>query len=152
MRFQFEDNGLNTWLEHMDEIIIVGDRVLIRPDDGERQTKTGLYLPATVVDQDNVNVGQVVRVGPGYVIPNPEYSDSETWAPSKNVVRYLPLQAQPGDTAFFLRKEMIQFTFKEENFVIVPHSAILALVRTTADDILNELEDNLGDLDDLIDT
>ncbi|MBX2819882.1 MAG: co-chaperone GroES family protein [Rhodothermaceae bacterium] len=136
----------------MDEIIIVGDRVLIRPDDGERQTKTGLYLPATVVDQDNVNVGQVVRVGPGYVIPNPEYSDSETWAPSKNVVRYLPLQAQPGDTAFFLRKEMIQFTFKEENFVIVPHSAILALVRTTADDILNELEDNLGDLDDLIDT
>ena len=136
----------------MDEIIIVGDRVLIRPDDGERQTKTGLYLPATVVDQDNVNVGQVVRVGPGYVIPNPEYSDSETWAPSKNVVRYLPLQAQPGDTAFFLRKEMIQFTFKDENFVIVPHSAILALVRTTADDILNELEDNLGDLDDLIDT
>jgi len=136
----------------MDEIIIVGDRVLIRPHDGERQTKTGLYLPATVVDQDNVNVGQVVRVGPGYVIPNPEYSDSETWAPSKNVVRYLPLQAQPGDTAFFLRKEMIQFTFKEENFVIVPHSAILALVRTTADDILNELEDNLGDLDDLMDT
>ena len=136
----------------MDEIIIVGDRVLIRPLDGERQTKTGLYLPATVVDQDNVNVGQVVRVGPGYVIPNPEYSDSETWAPSKNVVRYLPLQAQPGDTAFFLRKEMIQFTFKDEDFVIVPHSAILALVRTTADDILNELEDNLGDLDDLIDT
>ena len=136
----------------MDEIIIVGDRVLIRPHDGEKQTKTGLYLPATVVDQDNVNVGQVVRVGPGYVIPNPEYSDSETWAPSKNVVRYLPLQAQPGDTAFFLRKEMIQITFKDEDFVIVPHSAILALVRATADDILNELEDNLGDLDDLLDT
>lgn len=136
----------------MDEIIIVGDRVLIRPDDGERQTKTGLYLPATVVDQDNVNVGQVVRVGPGYIIPNPEYSDSEAWAPSRDVVRYLPLQAQPGDTAFFLRKEMIQFTFKDENFVIVPHSAILALVRTTADDILNELEDNMGDIDDLLDT
>ena len=135
----------------MDEIIIVGDRVLIRPDDGERQTKTGLYLPATVVDQDNVNVGQVVRVGPGYVIPNPEYSDSESWAPSKNVVRYLPLQAQPGDTAFFLRKEMIQFTFKDENYVIVPHSAILALVRTTADDILNDLKDNLDDIDDLLD-
>ena len=136
----------------MDEIIIVGDRVLIRPDDGERQTKTGLYLPATVVDQDNVNVGQVVRVGPGYIIPNPEYSDSEAWAPSRDVVRYLPLQAQPGDTAFFLRKETIQFTFKDENFVIVPHSAILALVRTTADDILNELEDNMGDIDDLLDT
>lgn len=136
----------------MDEIIIVGDRVLIRPDDGEKQTKTGLYLPATVVDQDNVNVGQVVRVGPGYVIPNPEYSDNESWAPSKNVARYLPLQAQPGDTAFFLRKEMIQITFRDEHFVIVPHSAILALVRSSADDILNELEDNLGDIDNLLDT
>lgn len=134
----------------MEEIIIVGDRVLIRPDDGERQTKTGLYLPATVIDQDLVNVGQVVRIGPGYVIPNPEYSDSESWAPSKNVVRYLPLQAQPGDTAFFLRKEMIEITFKDENFVIVPHSAILALIRSPADDILNELEDNLGDIDDLL--
>ena len=136
----------------MEEIIIVGDRVLIRPDDGERQTQTGLYLPATVVDQDNVNIGQVVRVGPGYVIPNPEYTDSESWAPSKNVVRYLPLQAQPGDTAFFLRKEMIQITFRDENFVIVPHSAILALVRPSTDDILDELEDNLGDMDDLLDT
>ena len=136
----------------MDEIIIVGDRVLIRPDDGERQTKTGLYLPATVVDQDNVNMGQVVRVGPGYVIPNPDYSDSESWAPTRDVARYLPLQAKPGDTAFFLRKEMVQITYKDEHFVIVPHSAILALVRTPTNDILDELEDNLGDIDNLLDT
>ena len=134
----------------MDEIIIVGDRVLIKPDDEERQTKTGLYLPATVVDKDRINIGQVVRVGPGYVIPNPDYTDSESWAPSKEVIRYLPLQAQPGDTAFFLRKEMIEITFKDEDFVIVPHSAILALIRSSADDILNEINDNLDDLDDLL--
>ena len=136
----------------MDEIIIVGDRVLIKPDDDERQTKAGLYLPATVADKEHVNLGQVVRVGPGYVIPNPEYSDSESWSPAKDVVRYLPLQAQPGDTAFFLRKEMIEITFRDEDFIIVPHSAILALIRSSADDILNELKDDLGDLDDLLDT
>ena len=140
----------DTLLTGMDEIIIVGDRVLLKPDDGERQTKTGLYLPATVADKEHVSIGQVVRVGPGYVIPNPEYSDSESWAPSKDVVRYLPLQAQPGDTAFFMRKEMIEISFKEEDFVIVPHSAILALIRSSADDILNEIKDNLDGLDDLI--
>lgn len=136
----------------MDEIIIVGDRVLIKPEDGEKQTKTGLYLPATVVDKEHVFVGQVVRVGPGYVIPNPEYSDSESWAPSRDVARYLPLQAQPGDTAFFLRKEMIEITFKDVDYVIVPHSAILALIRTSPDDILNELKDNMNDLDDLLES
>ena len=135
----------------MDEIIIVGDRVLIKPDEGEQQTKSGLYLPATVIDKEHINIGRVIRVGPGYVIPNPEYSDSESWAPSKNVVRYLPLQAQPGDMAFFLRKEMIEISLRDENYLIVPHSAILALIRSNPDDILSEIEGDMDDLDQLID-
>ena len=130
----------------MEDIIIIGDRVLIRPQDGEKQTQSGLYLPATVVDKERVMSGHVVKVGPGYVIPNPEFSESETWAPSREAVRYLPLQAQPGDLAFFLRKEMVEITFKDTAYVIVSHSAIMALVRQTPDDILNDIQ---GDLDDL---
>lgn len=132
----------------MDEIIIIGDRVLIEPEGGEKQTRSGLYLPATVVDREKVSIGRIVRVGPGYVMPNPEYTDGEPWAPAKNVARYLPLQAQIGDLAFFLRKEMIEVTFQEKEFVIVPHSAILALIRPSADDILDDIEgiDNLDDL------
>jgi len=133
----------------MEEIIIVGDRVLIEPEGGEKQTKSGLYLPATVVDRERVSIGRIVRVGPGYIMPNPEYTDDEPWAPARNAVRYLPLQAKSGDLAFFLRKEMIELTFQDKDYVIVPHSAILALIRPTADDILDDIED-IDNLDDLL--
>lgn len=135
----------------MEEIIIVGDRVLIEPDQGEKQTKAGLYLPATIADREQVCMGRVVRVGPGYVMPNPDFSEAETWAPSREAVRYLPLQAKSGDTAFYLRKEMIEITFRDQAYVIVAHSAILALIRPSADDILDNIEKGLDDLDQLID-
>src|SRR5690625_6979611 len=80
----------------MNELIMVGDRVLIAPDEGDRQTQAGLYLPATVMEREKIRSGRVVKVGPGYVIPNPEYS-GEPWSTDKEAVRYLPLQAQKGD-------------------------------------------------------
>jgi co-chaperonin GroES (HSP10) len=133
----------------MQEIIIIGDRVLIEPEHGEKQTQSGLYLPATVTDRERVSIGRVVRTGPGYVIPNPEFSESETWAPSREAARYLPLQARAGDLAFFLRKEMIEVALNGKDYVIVPHNAILALIRDGADDVLDGIK-NLNNLDDLI--
>lgn len=120
----------------MSEIILVGDRILIDPDSGERKTDSGLVLPASVTERDKVRGGRVVRTGPGYVIPNPEFSESEAWAP-KQAVRYLPMQARPGDYAFFLRKEAIELTFQDRNYLIVSHGAILALIR---DDLLEGLQ------------
>lgn len=123
----------------MRELIMVGDRVLIAPEDGERKTTSGLVLPASVAAQEQVHGGTVVGVGPGYVMPNPEYSDGEPWSGHQDAVRYLPLQAEKGDTAFFLRKEAIEIVFEGDAFLIVPHSAILALVRSSVDDILGAL-------------
>ncbi|HET6568051.1 MAG TPA: co-chaperone GroES family protein [Rhodothermales bacterium] len=127
----------------MDELIIIGDRVLIEPDEDEKQTKAGLYLPASVAESDRVGSGLVVKIGPGYVLPNPEYSEGEPWAADRSAVRYLPLQAQPGDHAFYLRKESIELSFRDKKYLIVQHGAILALVRshTDADDILKGLDD-----------
>ncbi len=132
----------------MSEIILVGDRLLVDPEEGERQTASGLVLPATVSERDKVRGGRVVRVGPGYVIPNPEFSESETWAPSRDSVRYLPLQARPGDFAFFLRKEAIELTFQDHNYLIVSHGAILAIIREEPEDLLEKLDglEGLGDL------
>ena len=124
----------------MDELILVGDRVLIAPEDGEKQTKAGLYLPATVAAQDRVGSGHVVRVGPGYVIPNPDYSD-EPWASERKAVRYIPLQARPGDFAFYLKKDAIEITFQDQNYLILPPASILALVRSDVDEVLKSLED-----------
>ena len=134
----------------MSKLIIVGDRVLISPHGGERQTEAGLVLPATVAAREKVRSGRVVGVGPGYVTANPEFSEGEVWKPTGEVVRYLPLQARAGDFAFFLQKEAIEIVYEGEDFLIVPHSAILALVREEADDILNNL-DEVGNIDGLID-
>lgn len=130
----------------MDELIVVGDRVLIAPEEGEQQTKAGLYLPATVVEQEKVRAGRVVKVGPGYVIPNPEFSEGEPWA-TREAARYIPLQARAGDFVFFLRKDAITLTYRDTKYLIIPHSAILCLVREDADAILDKIKGELGDLD-----
>ena len=126
---------------------MVGDRVLIAPDEGERRTNSRLVLPASVAEQERVHSGRVVSTGPGYITPNPEFSEGEPWSQNREVVRYLPLQAQSGDHAFFLRKEAIEIEFEGKPYLIVPHGAILALHRSSADDILN----TIGPLDDLED-
>lgn len=129
----------------MGELIMVGDRVLIAPDEGERKTSSGLVLPASVAEQERVHSGRVVSTGPGYITPNPEFSEGEPWSQNREAVRYLPLQAQSGDHAFFMRKEAIEVEFEGDTFLIVPHGAILALHRSDADDILG----SLGSLDDI---
>lgn len=118
----------------MSQLLITGDRVLIEPQTGERETDSGLLLPATVAAREKVRGGVVVRTGPGYVMPNPEYSEGEVWKQTQSEVRYLPLQAAVGDFAFFVRKEAVEITYEGTDYLIVPHAAILALVRPDEDD------------------
>lgn len=133
----------------MSELIVVGNRVLIEPQSAEQRTDTGLVLPAQVAEQENLRSGYVVKTGPGYLTPNPEYSESETWKQDESPVRYLPLQAEPGDQAFFVQDEAIELQFEGTDYVVVPHSAIVALVR---DDHPEETSDTtLDDIEDLID-
>ncbi len=123
----------------MPELIVVGDRVLIEPDDGEQLTASGLVLPASVAERERVGLGRVVKAGPGHLVPNPEYVEGESWNASKKAGRYLPLQAKPGDLAFFIRKESIEMTYEQRKYLILPHHAILALVRPNHKDILDEI-------------
>lgn len=131
----------------MANLIVVGDRVLIDPQTSEEKTDSGLVLPASVSEQENVRSGRVVKTGPGYLTQNPEYTETESWKESTTPVRYLPLQANPGDHAFFLRNEAIDLRYESKHYLIVQHSAILALVRedrTTeepSDTTLDDIED-----------
>lgn len=113
----------------LDALILIGDRVLVRPDDGEQTTRSGLLLPASVREGEKVGTGRVVAVGPGHLTVNPEYSEDEAWRAERSSVRYLPLQAQPGDAAFFLRASAIEVTLDGEAYLILPHQALLALTR-----------------------
>ncbi len=85
------------------KIILVGDKVLIAPDADAERTNHGLYLPPGVKEKEKVNSGVVVQVGPGYAVPNPHYLDQEQWSSPKDPIKYLPLQAEEGDFAVFLR-------------------------------------------------
>jgi len=109
-------------------IIVVGDRVLIDPDAGSDKTSSGLYLPPTVREKEKVQGGSVVKTGPGYAIP--ESTPEESWKAGAKEVKYMPLQAKEGDYAIFLKDAAMEIEFEEKKYLIVPHSAILALVRT----------------------
>jgi len=111
------------------EMSVVGDKVLLEADDGQDKTKSGLYLPASVREKEKVAMGRVVKVGPGYPIPNPNYTDDEPWSPPKDPMRYIPLQAREGDYAIFLREQGIEIEFEDAKYLIVPQSAVLVLVR-----------------------
>lgn len=117
-----------------EKIIIVGDRVLIAPDTEKDRTEHGLYLPPTVKEKEKVQGGYVIKVGPGYAIPNPQYIDQEPWSTTpKEPVKYIPLQAEEGDYALFLKDQAIEIEFESKKYLIVPQSAILILLRKTSE-------------------
>jgi len=87
----------------------------------------------------------VIRVGPGHLTANPEYSESEPWTQAERAVRYLPLQAQVGDFAFYLKKEAIELNYKNKAYLIMPHHAILALLRPKEEDLLADIATLLDD-------
>ena len=111
------------------QMIVVGDRILLDLEADQDKTKSGLYLPPSVREREKVAMGRVMRVGPGYPIPNPNYTDDEPWSPPKDPMRYIPLQAKEGDFAIFLREQGVEIEFEDKKYLIVPQSAVMVLVR-----------------------
>jgi chaperonin GroES len=114
-------------LKNIEKFIVVGDRILVRPEEDATKTSAGLYLPAGVAEKEKIQSGYVIKTGPGY--PLPTQVDEEPWKESKEKVKYIPLQAKEGDLAIFLRKEAFEIEFEKEKFLIVPQSAVLLLIR-----------------------
>jgi co-chaperonin GroES (HSP10) len=112
------------------QLIVVGDRVLVKLEEGEERTKVGLYLPPTAVDSQAVQGGLIVATGPGLPMPDLPDNSEEPWRTSgMRETRFVPMQASPGDYALFFRKAAVEITFEAERYLVVPQAAILALVR-----------------------
>lgn len=119
--------------QNVDKFIVIGDRVLIKPKSPQQKTKSGLFLPPGFEDKQKVSCGYVIKSGPGYPIPSlPEIQ--EPWNKSDEKQNYFPLQVRTGDLAVFLQESSFLIEFNGEKYVIVPHSAILMVIRD--DDML----------------
>ena len=70
------------------KLIVIGDRVLISPDEGDERTKVGLYLPQTVIDKDSVQSGRIVATG----TPNSPVSRPGAW--NSQISRQVPQPRQ----------------------------------------------------------
>lgn len=117
-------------IKSRNKIILVADKVLIAPDKENERTAHGLYLPPGVKEKDKVQSGYVVRVGPGYAVPNPQFIDQESWSTTpRDPVKYIPLQAEEGDYAIFIRDAAIEVEIENDKYLIVSHSSILMLLR-----------------------
>ena len=116
------------------QLIVVGDRVLIRPEEGEGRSRVGLYLPQTAVDSQAVQGGTVIATGPGTPISPPTELSDEPWKIGGSEARFMPVQAEEGDYALFFRRAAVEITFKDNTYLVVPQAAILVLVRPRLED------------------
>tara|TARA_Y100000996_G_scaffold358404_1_gene300041 strand:+ start:83 stop:460 length:378 start_codon:yes stop_codon:yes gene_type:complete len=111
------------------QIVVVGDRVLIRADKGEKRSPAGLYLPPSVLEKQDVRGGIIVEVGPGIPLGSPEDPFDEPWKEQNPETKYIPTQAEIGDYALFLSKASVEIRIEEKDYLIAPQSAILILIR-----------------------
>jgi len=75
----------------------------------------------------------VEEVGPGIPLPPKQDDEDVPWAEdsSREQMRFIPLQAQKGDHAIFTRKDGVEIKFDGEKYMVVPHAAILVIIRAT---------------------
>lgn len=109
------------------KLIVIGDRLLIRPSKQNERTDSGLYLPPGVQEKEKVQQGYVIKAGPGYAIPVPV--EDESWKGADEQVKYIPLQAREGDLAIFLLSGATEIVYEGDKYYIVPQNAILMLER-----------------------
>ncbi len=112
----------------LQKLIVIGDRILIKPKTPQSKTKSGLFLPPGVNENEKVQIGYVLKVGPGYPIPSVNDSD-EPWKTRPEEPKYVPLQPREGDQAVYLQGSAIEIEFNKEKYIVVPQSAILLLLR-----------------------
>jgi chaperonin GroES len=103
----------------LDKLIVVGDKVLIKPKSFDEKTNSGLYLPPGIQEKEQVRSGYIMKIGPGYPIPLPSDED-DSWKNSDEKIKYLPLQAKVGDLAIFIQRDAIEVLYEGEKYFIVP--------------------------------
>ena len=115
--------------DKLEKLVVVGDRLLIKPLSLTKKTKGGLFLPPGYNEKEEIQSGYVLKAGPGYPIPVSSDEDEPWKRESHEKIKYIPLQAREGDLAIFLQKGAIEIVYNDEKYFIVPQNSILLLER-----------------------
>lgn len=118
---------MNFNTKDIEKIEVKGDRLLVKPSTIENTTKSGLILPPGIQEKENIQSGYVIKVGPGYPIPNIE--PDEPWKPASDMIKYIPLQVQVGDLAVFLQKHCYEIQFNNQKYFVLSQSSVLMVLR-----------------------
>lgn len=121
MSIKIEEKDIN-------KFIVVGDKVLIKPKTDNNKTDSGLFLPPGISQKEKLYSGYILKVGPGYPIPTLS-ENHEPWQVHQEDVKYISLQAKSGDLAIYIQKNAYEIEFNKEKYIIIPHDAILLLIR-----------------------
>jgi len=121
-------------MESIKNLVMIGDRILLKPMETTNKTGSGLYLPPSVKEKDAIHTGVVIKVGPGY--PLPSNPDADSFLQEKSdTVNYLPLQVKEGDQALYLHNNELELEINNEKFVVVNQNAILLVFRDDLADL-----------------
>lgn len=120
--------------KNVEKIVMIGDRILVKPLEAASKTGSGLYLPPGVREKDAVRAGIVVKVGPGYAVPS---NDPDSFLREANdPINYVPLQVEVGDQALYLHGSAFEIEVNGERYEVVGQNAVLLVIR---EDGLSEL-------------
>ena len=119
---------INLKEKDFERIVVMGDKLLIKPKYPQEKTESGLYLPPSVLNNEKISLGYVIKTGPGYAVPSVNDYD-EPWKDKSEAVKYIPLQAKPGDLAVYVQQNAVEIKFNNQSYFIVQASAVLMCVR-----------------------
>jgi co-chaperonin GroES (HSP10) len=115
--------------DFVQKCVILGDRLLIKPKTSDERTSSGLFLPPGVKEKEQIQSGYVLKVGPGYAVA-PAKDDDHMWDNRKlKDIQFIPLEAQEGDLAVYLKNHAYEIEFESVKYLIVPQSAVLLVIR-----------------------
>ena len=87
----------------------LGDRVVVKPDEGEEKTASGLVIPDTA--KEKPQEGKVISVGPG------RYEDG----------KYVPMGVKEGDKIIYSKYGGTEVKVEGEELMILSERDILAV-------------------------
>jgi chaperonin GroES len=89
----------------------MSDRVVVKPKDREKETKSGIVLPDTATERPQQ--GDVLSVGPGRVLDNGTRAE---------------LDLKVGDTVLFAKYSGTEFKHEDEDLLILSERDVLAVI------------------------